>query len=414
MRWKFGFLAFAAGVALIAAVTSAPGAQRLDPGVTAKTIVIGGTFPFSGPAALYSSIPLAERAYFLYADAHGGVNGRKIQFRYYDDGYDPSKTVPLTQQLVEQDKVFAVYGSLGTAPILATRAYLNQRKVPQVLVATGDSYWGTQYKQYPWTIGWQPDYPGEAKIYAQFIKTRVAQAKVGILYQNDPYGLNYLNAFKTALGSSGQSKIVSTQSYDVTATTVLQQVVALKSAGANTLVLFSTPTATIQALVVATKIGWHPTEFINNVSLNELFEGIATKSGANVDGAISSGYSLDANNPTLTNEPGVALAKQILGAYDPKGSVYDVNALYGLASAWTMVEALKNAGSPPTRAGLMKALLSLNTNKNPFLIPGFREKTSATDHFPIEQLRLARYHSTGGAANQGYWEVFGKIFNNVR
>src|SRR5712691_159215 len=200
MRRKIAFLAFVAGIALAAVATSASGAhQKFDPGVTAKTVFVGGTFPFSGPAALYSAIPLAERAYFLYIDARGGVNGRKIQFRYYDDGYDPSKTVPLTQKLVEQDRVFAVYGSLGTAPVLATRAYLNSKNVPQVLVATGDSYWGTDYKKYPWTIGWQPDYPGEAKIYAQFIKTKVQGAKIGILYQNDAYGQNYLNAFKTAL-----------------------------------------------------------------------------------------------------------------------------------------------------------------------------------------------------------------------
>src|SRR5436190_8105945 len=175
MRLKLGFLAFAAGIALIATVTSATGAQKLDPGVTARAVHIGGTFPFSGPAALYSAIPLAERAYFLYVNAHGGVNHRKIQFTYYDDGYDPSKSVPLTQKLVEQDNVFAVYGSLGTAPVLATRTYLNGKKVPQVLVATGDSYWGTDYKKYPWTLGWQPDYPGEAKIYAQFINSKVPQ-----------------------------------------------------------------------------------------------------------------------------------------------------------------------------------------------------------------------------------------------
>ena len=401
-----------AGLALAAVGTTAFGASKTDPGVTGKAIVIGGTFPFSGPAALYASIPLAERAYFLYQNARGGVNGRKIQFRYYDDAYDPSKTVPLTQKLVEQDKVFAVYGSLGTAPVIATRPYLNKKKVPQVLVATGDSYWGSQYKQYPWTIGWQPTYPGEAAIYARFILAKVPQAKIGVLYQNDSYGTNYLNAFKAALGGSS-SKIVATQSYDVTAPSVLQQVATLKGAGANTLVLFSTPTATIQALVIATKLGWHPTEFINNVSANELFEGLATKNGANVDGAISSGYVLDANVPALTNNAGVTLAKKIVGQYDPKGSVYDVNVMYGLASAWTMVEALKKAGNPPTRAGLMKALLSLNSLKNPFLYPGFVEKTSATDHFPIEQLVLARYHSTGGAANQGFWEPFGRVYSGI-
>src|SRR5438067_5588535 len=237
-------LLLVAAIALAGAATAAFGAKQLDPGVTGKSIHIGGTFPFSGPAALYSAIPLAERAYFLYVNAHGGVNHRKIQFQYYDDAYDPSKTPDLTRKLVEQDKVFAVYGSLGTAPVLATRAYLNGKKVPQVLVATGDSFWGTDYKKYPWTIGWQPDYPGEAKIYAKFITDKIKSAKIGILYQNDAYGQNYLNAFKGAL--TDQSKIVSAQSYDVTGGPPQQQVIALKAAGANTFVLFSTPTPTIQ------------------------------------------------------------------------------------------------------------------------------------------------------------------------
>jgi hypothetical protein len=191
-------------------------------------------------------------------------------------------------------------------------------------------------------------------------------------------------------------------------------VIALARSGANTFVLFSTPTATIQGLVIATKIGWHPTEFINNVSANELFMGLAAKSGASVDGAISTGYVDDANAPSNANNAGVKLAKEIVAAYDPKGSVYDVNVMYGLASAWTMVEALKNAGNPPTRAGLIKALLSLHGLKNPFLAPGFTENTSATDHFPVDQLILTRYHSTGGAANQGYFEPFGKIFSKLR
>jgi branched-chain amino acid transport system substrate-binding protein len=412
MRWKLGFLAFVTVVGLAAVATSATGAQKLDPGLTAKTIHIGGTFPFSGPAALYSAIPTAERAYFLYANAHGGVNGRRIQFTYYDDAYDPSKTVPLTQKLVEQDKVFADYGSLGTAPVLATRAYLNGKKVPQVLVATGDSYWGTDYKKYPWTIGWQPDYPGEAKIYAKFIVAKVPQAKIGVLYQNDAYGTNYLNAFKQGLGAAA-SKIVATQSYDVTGGPPQQQVIALAHAGANVFVLFSTPTATIQSLVIATKIGWHPTEFINNVSSAEAFLTIAAKSGASVDGAISAGYVLDPNNVDQATLPGAKLAKQILDQYDGGAPIFNTNNIYGLASAWTMVQALKNAGNPPTRAGLMKALTSLNTAKNPFLYKGIVEKTSPTDWFPVEQQVLTRYHS-GGPAGIGYNQPFGRLYSNAR
>src|SRR5262249_5704880 len=160
------------------------GTQKFDPGVNAKTVHIGGTFPFSGFAASYSSIPKAELAYFLYTNAHGGVNGRRINFTQYDDAYDPSKAVPPTQKLVEQDKVFAIFGALGTANIIATRPYLNKKKVPQVLVASGASYWGRDAKQFPWTIGWQPDYPGEAKIYAKFINDKFKSAKIGIFYQN--------------------------------------------------------------------------------------------------------------------------------------------------------------------------------------------------------------------------------------
>jgi branched-chain amino acid transport system substrate-binding protein len=411
MRWKLGFLAFVAAVGLAAVATSATGAQKLDPGVTGRTILIGGTFPFTGVAASYSAIPKAERAYFLYVNAHGGVNGRRIQFATYDDSYDPSKTVPLTQKLVEQTKVFADYGSLGTAPVLAVRPYLNGKKVPQVLVATGDSYWGTDYKKYPWTIGWQPDYPGEAKIYAKFIQAKVPQAKIGVLYQNDAYGQNYLNAFKAGLGSAA-SKIVSTQSYDVTGGPPQQQVIALKSAGANVFVLFSTPTATIQSLVIATKIGWHPIEFVNNVSSAEVFLSIAAKSGASVEGAISTDYVLDPNNADQATLPGAKLAKQILDLYGGQAPIFNLNTIYGLASAWTMVQALKAAGNPPTRAGLMKALTSMNTRANPFLYRGIAEKTSATDWFPVEQQILVRYHS-GGVAGLGFGQPFGKLYNNA-
>jgi branched-chain amino acid transport system substrate-binding protein len=351
MRLKIASLAVVAGLALVAVATSASSTQKFDPGVTAKSVHIGGTFPFSGVAALYAAIPTAERAYFLYVNARGGVNGRKIEFTTLDDAYDPSKSVPQTQQLVEQEKIFADFGSLGTAPIIAARGYLNRKKVPQVLVASGADYWAKGAKQYPWTIGWQTDYPGEARIYAKFINDHVKQAKVGVLYQNDAYGTDYLNAFKGAL--SDQSKLVSTQSYDVTATNFTQQVVALKAAGANTFVVFATPGATITSLVVATKIGWHPIEFVNNVSTNEAFIASAAKAGADVEGAITAGYLFDPNNPAMTTKAPAALAKKILDAYDNGAPIFNANNIYGLASAWTFVQALKRAGNPPTRTGLM-------------------------------------------------------------
>jgi branched-chain amino acid transport system substrate-binding protein len=408
MRLKIASLALVAGLAFVAVATSASGAQKLDPGVTGRTVHIGGTFPFSGPAASYGAIPKAELAYFLYVNAHGGVNGRKINFTQYDDAYDPSKAVPATQKLVEQDKVFAVFGALGTANIIATRGYLNKRKVPQVLVASGASYWATQAKKYPWTIGWQPDYPGEAKIYAKFINDKVKQAKIGIFYQNDAYGTDFLNAFKAAIND--QSKIVATQSYDTTATSFTQQVVALKAAGANTFIVVATPIPAITALVVATKIGWHPITFVNNVSGNPAYLAAAAKSGADVEGAITAGYIFDPNNPSFATKPPALLAKKILDTYAGGATIFNTNNMYGLASAWTFVQALKRAGNPPTRAGLMKALHSLNTGANPFVYPGIKLQTSAKDNFPIEQEIMIKW--AGGAT--GDWQSFGKLIGPVR
>jgi branched-chain amino acid transport system substrate-binding protein len=390
--------------ALAVSVTAAALARTAaTPGVTAKSVTIGGTFPLTGPAQLYATIPSAENAYFKYVNAHGGVNGRKIVFKVYDDQYNPAMTVPLTHKLVQQDRVFADYGSLGTAPNLAVRDYLNTAGVPQVLVATGDSYWGAQYKKYPWTIGWQPDYPGEGRVYGAFIASKVPQAKIGVLMQDDAYGQNYYNGLVEGLGDA-KSKIVDVEKYDATQTDVSQQVVKLKASGANVFALFAIPTQTIDALVVATKIGWHPVTFINNVSNNELFMGLAEKSGADVQNDISTTYLYDVwNNP---NSAVAKLYKSILAKYDPGANPIDFNNLYGIASAWTFVQALENAGDPPTRAGLMNALTHLDLT-NPFLPKGFKLKTTATERFPIDQLILEQFKGQT-------WKPFGHIFNNSR
>jgi branched-chain amino acid transport system substrate-binding protein len=388
-------------VAIVASAATAAGTAT--PGVTSKTITIGGTFPLTGPAALYGVIPKAEAAYFAYVNAHGGVNGRKIVFKYYDDGYNPANTVPLTHKLVQQDHVFAVYGSLGTAPILATRSYLNGLKIPQVLVATGDSYWGSQYKQYPWTIGFQPDYPGESRVYGQFIRTKIPQAKIGVLMQDDAYGQNYYNGLLQGLGAA-KSKIVDVEKYDATQTDVSQQVVKLKAAGANVFALFALPTQTIDALVVTTKIGWHPTTFINNVSGSPLFMGLAQKNGANVDGDITATYVYD-----VVNNPNTAIAKQyktILSKYDKGADPLDSNNLFGVASAWTLVKALENSGKHPTRASFMNALTHMNW-KNPFLYPGITMKTTPTERFPIDQQILEQYKA-------GAYHPFGHLFGGAR
>ena len=414
MGMKGRILAMFAGAAIVAgiAVTAAAGAQRLDPGVTSSSIKIGGTFPLTGPASLYKTIPAAEKAYFDYVNDHGGVNGRKIDFTILDDGYDPSKTVPLVQQLVEQNNVFAVYGSLGTAPGLATWGYLNSKKVPQVLLATGDSYWGFSAKKYPWTTGWQPDYPGEAKAYGRYIVAKMPNAKIGVLYQADSYGRNYYAGLRVGLGAK-KTNIVDAESYDVTNPSLTQQILALKSKGADTFVVFATPTPTITALVTAAKVGWTPTAtFINNVSANRLFLLAAAAAGASVDGVISTAYL--ASSTTQTSLAGVKLATSIINQYAPsllpsfqRG---DGNVMYGFGSAWTFVYALQHAGNTPTRAGLLKALKSLNTGGNPFVYPGIKLQTSAKDNFPIEQEIMIKW--AGGAT--GDWAPFGKLIGNVR
>ncbi len=399
------------------ATTAAFGAHRADPGITKTTIKIGGTFPMTGVASLYKTIPLAEKAYYDYINARGGVNGRQIDFTILDDAYDPSKTVPLAQQLVEQQKVFAIVGSLGTAPGLATWGYANSRKVPQVLLATGDSYWGFCARKKcagstkPWTTGWQPDYPGEAKIYGRYIASNMPNAKVGVLYQNDAYGKNYYAGLRVGLGAK-KGNIVDAESYDVTNPSLTQQILALKSKGADTFVVFATPSPTITALVTATKVGWSPQTFINNVSANRLFLLAAAANGANVEGVLSSTYVASAT--VQPNLPGIKLANTIIAKYAPAllGSFRqgDTNIVYGLGVAWTFVYALQHAGKNPTRASLMQALHSLNTSKNPFVYPGITLKTSAKDNFPIEQEILVRW--SGGAG--GDWRPFGKLYSNVR
>jgi branched-chain amino acid transport system substrate-binding protein len=390
-------------VALAVTVSTGLAASTASPGVTATSVTIGGTFPLTGPAQLYGLIPKAENAYFQYVNAHGGVNHRKINFIIEDDAYNPAQTVPQTQKLVQQDHIFADVGSLGTAPTLSTRAYLNGRKVPQVLVATGDSYWGAQYKKYPWTIGFQPDYPGEGKIYGRFIRNKVPQAKVGVLIQDDAFGANYLAGLKAGLGPAA-SRIVDVEKYPATQTDVSQQVVKLKSAGANVFALFALPTQTIDALVVATKVGWSPVTFIANVSNNPLFMYLAQKSGANIQNDISTNYVYDYwNNP---NTPTAKLIKSILDQYDPGWNPLDANNVYGLAEAWTFVHALQKAGNPPTRAGLMNALTHLNA-VNPFLFQGFKMRTTPSNRFPITQLTLEHYKGSG-------WIPFGRIYNDAK
>jgi branched-chain amino acid transport system substrate-binding protein len=407
-----------------AAAGTAAASHSGTPGVSKHQIVIGGTFPYTGPAALYKTIPAAEQAYYAYVNAKGGVHHRKIVDKTLDDQYNPGETPGEVKQLVEQDHVFAIVGSLGTAPGLATWGYLNSHHVPQVLLATGDAYWGNCVHRAcpatgattprPWTMGWQPDYPGEARLYGKYIlKHRGSAAKIGVLYQDDAYGKNYLNGLKTGLGKH-KSQIVDAEPYSVTdsAQVVGGHVVKIASSGANVFVIFATPSAAIAALVTEGQIpGWHPLTFNNNVSANRIFMQIAASKGANPDGVLSTAYT--ASQTAQANLPGMKLAKKIIHQYAPGGvgsldqqfASGDGNLVYGLAVGWTFVDALKHAGKNPTRKSLMHALRTLNEKNNPFIYPGMVVKTSKKRTFPMEQLIFEKW--AGGAG--GDWKTTGKI-----
>lgn len=392
------------------------------PGVSKHQVVIGGTFPYSGPAALYKTIPTAEQAYYAYVNAKGGIHHRKIKDITVDDQYNPAQTVPAVKKLVEQNHVFAIVGSLGTAPGLATWGYLNKRHVPQVLLATGDAYWGKcvhracpgagSTSPKPWTMGWQPDYPGEAKLYAKYILKHKPNAKIGVLYQDDAYGKNYLNGLKTGLGSH-KGQIVDQQSYSVTdsGAVVGSHVVHIATSGADVFVIFATPSAAIAALATEGQIpNWHPLTINNNVSANPVFMRIAAQNGAQPNGVLSTNYLASAT--TQPNLPGIKLAKKIIHKYAPalEQSLLagDSNIIYGLSVGWTFAHELARAGKNPTRKSLMKALRTMNEKHNPFVYPGMVVKTSKKRNFPMQQLIFIKW-SGGGT---GDWHPTGKVLNS--
>ena len=374
-------------------------APTATPGVTSSSITIGGTFPLSGPASLYAPIPRGMEAYFNWIntrkgpDGKKGIRGRKIIWKYYDDGYNPAQTVQLTNKLILEDKVFADVGSLGTEHNQAIRPLLNDRKIPQIFVATGASYWGLQYKQFPWTIGWQPDYIAEGRSYGLWITKNAPTAKIAVFYQNDDYGKDYLRGLKIGLGAK-KSLIVSEQSYEATDTSYASQLARQKASGADTWVLLSIPTPTVRALATAKALNWKPdTIVINSVSaIDSVMAAVAARAGPEyVNGAITSGYLKNNNNPKYANDPIVTRYAALLAQYgpsgaDPKNAFY----FYGFAKAYDIVKVLYNAGKNPTRASLMAATQRMNW-VNPYTIKGIKIKTGKSDRFPISQLKLLRY-----------------------
>jgi branched-chain amino acid transport system substrate-binding protein len=354
-----------------------------EPGVTASSISLGVTIAQSGPASAYGTIAKASDAYFKYINDQGGVNGRKINYKILDDSYSPAKAVPLTKQLVEQDKVFAMFGGLGTQPQTAVRDYLNNSKVPQLFVATGATTFMADFNSHQYTIGWQPPYQGEARIYAKDVLANHPKAKIGVLYQNDDYGQDYLKGLTDGLGAKA-SMIVGKEKYDVTAADTKSQLAKLKASGADTLFIFATPGFTIKSLVIVTALGWEPTIYLNSVSNPAVYMGLAAKSGAALKNVTSVAYIKDPTDPQWANDEGMKLYKKVIENC-ATCNVNDGFNIYGVAVAFTMVDVLKQAGSNLTRSNVMSIAASGLNETNPFLLPGVKVTTSSSDHYPITQ-----------------------------
>jgi branched-chain amino acid transport system substrate-binding protein len=386
---------------------------KTDPGVTKDTITLGATFPISGTASFYYSTAKGASAYCEYVNSEkGGVNGRKIKYTVVDDAYTPSNTPAKARELVQQDKVFLTYGNLGTSPNLAVRDYYNQQRVPQLFVFSGSSHWGADYSQYPWTLGWLPAYTTEGKIYAKYILQNDASAKIGILYQNDEYGKDYLNGMREGLGDKAASMIADQATYNANdPVDMSSQVNKLKASGANTFYVVATPAYAANAVTNAVKTGWKPRIYMNTVAgasstWRAVVKGLGASAG--VDGMITTTSIKDPlDSAKWGNDAGVKLFKEVMTKYgngcDPTGA--DTFCMTGMASAYTMVDVLRQAGDELTRKHVMDiACCNLNESDNPLLLPGAVIKTTKSDHFPIQQEQLQRW-------DQDHWVPFGQLLD---
>jgi branched-chain amino acid transport system substrate-binding protein len=394
---KVVLMAAALVTALGVMASSATSAPAVD-GITAKTITIGGTHPLTGPASLYATISTAMKAYFSYINARKGpdgkrgVYGRQIVYKVYDDGYNPAQTVAQVRRLVEQDKVFAVVAGLGTEHGEAVRPYLNSRKIPQILNSTGASTWGRDFKKYPWTGGWLPDYEWEARLYGQAIARNSPNAKIAVLLQNDSFGEDYLRGLKLGLGAKA-GNIVGEERFQVTAPDIRTQIAKLRATGATVFVIVATPRLMIQAYVFANALGWRPPViYTTNVSATDAFLTAARAGGAGdlVNNTYSTQYAKDPANPEWDDDAGMKLYKSVMAQYYPNGRVNDGLNLYGVAAAHAFVQLMYKAGRNPTRPGLMNAYRNWNET-SPFLLPGNPQRTKGNDQYPVDCLRITKY-----------------------
>ncbi len=388
-------------VAVLALVVPATAADT--PGVTATEIKIGNTNPYSGPASAYGTIGKVIGAYFKKVNDEGGVNGRKINYISYDDAYSPPKTVEMVRKLVEQDQVAALFQTLGTPTNSAIHKYMNQQKVPHLFVATGATKWNDP-KNFPWTMGWQPNYQTEGRIYAQYIMKNFPDAKIGILYQNDDYGKDYRKGLHDGLGEANAKKmIVMEQTYEVTDPTIDSQIVNLKNSGANVFFNVTIPKFAVQAIKKAHDIGWKPAHFLNNVSSS--LATVLKPAGVEASrGLITALYMKEITDPQWKNDKGFQDWVTWMKKYYPEGALDDQSNAYAYNVAILVTHVLKQCGNDLSRENIMKQAASVKNLELPLLLPGIKVNTGPADFAPVEQEQLAKF-------NGEIWATFGEIID---
>ncbi|MDA9526508.1 branched-chain amino acid ABC transporter substrate-binding protein [Bradyrhizobium sp. CCBAU 11434] len=390
-------------LALIAATTSIASAQKkYDTGATDTEIKIGNIMPYSGPASAYGIIGRTEAAYFKKINDEGGINGRKINFISYDDAYSPPKTVEQARKLVESDEVLFIFNSLGTPPNSAIHKYMNTKKVPQLFVATGATKWNDP-QNFPWTMGWQPNYQSETQIYAKWLLKNKPDAKIAVLYQNDDYGKDYLKGLKDGLGAKAASMIVAEESYETSEPTIDSHIVRLKSTGANVFMNITTPKFAAQAIKKNAEIGWKPLHFLNNVSasVGSVMKPAGFENGQDI---ISADYLKDVSDPEWKNDAGMKEFMAFMDKYFPDGDKLDKGTIVGFAVAQTLVHVLKNCGDDLTRENIMKQAASMKDFRTEALLPGIKINTGPNDFAPISQLQLEKFKGER-------WELFGDVIS---
>ena len=375
-------------------------AGQYDPGASDTEIKIGNIMPYSGPASAYGVIGQAESAYFrMINEEQGGINGRKVSFITYDDSYSPPATVLQARRLVESDKVLLIFNSLGTAPNAAIQGYLNKEKVPQLFVATGATRWNAP-KQFPWTMGFQPNYQTEAGIYAKYILKNKPDAKIAVLSQNDDYGKDYLKGLVDGLGVKA-TQIVARESYDVTEPTIASHIVNLQASGADVFIDVATPKFAAQSIRKVHELGWHPLFMLNNVSAS--VGSVLKPAGLdNAQGIVSAAYLKDVSDAEWKDAKDVKEWNAFMDKYLPQADRSDASYVYAWAVTRTLVQVLKQCGDDLTRANIMKEAANLKEFNPGLLLPGVTVNTSATDFAPIQQLQLMRFEGTG-------WKRFGPL-----